>query len=420
MNNKLLQKQVLLSTNMSEKRKADDDLASASKKDKRGDDVGNGEEKGDSPAHSSEDSNDGAGASADNSVALPCRVKGPEHCGTLLICGSTNWDMAGKRDVQKGGNKNVGRNLWSPHLFKPLEGIRVRVIASGNSAGHSVIVAEDGRCLTFGRNPKGQLGVGDCNRRDSPTLVESLKEETIVGAACGRHHTLFLTDRGEVYSAGDNKLGQCGIGNQNPIVSTATKIKYKGAPIVKVDCGGEFSLVLDCRGVLFSFGCPEYGQLGHNSDGKYFVTCNKLGFACETKPKRIMFYVEKGRDGHTQPVDDVEIRELACGTNHTVVVDSKRRAFSWGFGGYGRLGHADTKDEMLPRLIKFFDAQGRGVKSGLGEMRKSSTTPIEVKALEGVHIMHVVCGVSHTLMLARDDTEEEKARIRDFPMYSVQ
>jgi hypothetical protein len=103
--------------------------------------------------------------------------------------------------------------------------------------------------------------------------------------------------------------------------------------------------------------------VGHNSDGKYFVTSTKLGFACETKPKRIMFYIEKGRDGHTQPVEDVEIREIACGTNHIVVVDSKKRAFSWGFGGYGRLGHAETKDEMLPRLIKFFDAQGRGVKS---------------------------------------------------------
>ena len=76
-----------------------------------------------------------------------------------------------------------------------------------------------------------------------------------------------------------------------------------------------------------------------------------------------MFYVEKGRDGHTQPVDDVEIRDLACGTNHSVCVDSKKRVYSWGFGGYGRLGHAETKDEMIPRLIKFFDAQARGAKS---------------------------------------------------------
>lgn len=41
--------------------------------------------------------------------------------------------------------------------------------------------------------------------------------------------------------------------------------------------------------------------------------------------------------------------------------DSKKRAYAWGFGGYGRLGHAEPKDEMIPRLIKFFDGHNRGV-----------------------------------------------------------
>lgn len=36
--------------------------------------------------------------------------------------------------------------------------------------------------------------------------------------------------------------------------------------------------------------------------------------------------------------------------------------FSWGFGGVGRLGHAEQKDEMVPRLIKFFDSVNRGVR----------------------------------------------------------
>lgn len=44
-------------------------------------------------------------------------------------------------------------------------------------------------------------------------------------------------------------------------------------------------------------------------------------------------------------------------------MDSRKRVFSWGFGGYGRLGHADTKDEMVPRMLQFFSTTGRGVKS---------------------------------------------------------
>lgn len=46
-----------------------------------------------------------------------------------------------------------------------------------------------------------------------------------------------------------------------------------------------------------------------------------------------------------------------------VALDSKKRVFSWGFGGYGRLGHAETKDEMVPRQIKYFETQGKGVKA---------------------------------------------------------
>lgn len=34
--------------------------------------------------------------------------------------------------------------------------------------------------------------------------------------------------------------------------------------------------------------------------------------------------------------------------------------FTWGFGGYGRLGHAEPKDEMVPRHLKFFDGPNRG------------------------------------------------------------
>lgn len=42
------------------------------------------------------------------------------------------------------------------------------------------------------------------------------------------------------------------------------------------------------------------------------------------------------------------------------MLDSQKRVFSWGFGGYGRLGHSEQKDEMVPRLVKLFDFPGRG------------------------------------------------------------
>ncbi|KAJ8687635.1 hypothetical protein QAD02_023429 [Eretmocerus hayati] len=428
-----------------------------------------------------------------NIPELPAPEGGWGKPGTMLMCGLTNWDIAGRKAPPKGTNVNIGRSLWTPHTFKNLNGSRVRLVVSGPAASHSVIVTEDNRCLVFGRNDKGQLGVGDTDRRDEPTEVPALKGQTVIGAACGRGHTLFLTSRGIVYGAGDNKMGQCGVGKTDQMIVSATKVKYTGPPIVKVGCGAEFSMILDVKGGLHSFGCPEYGVLGHNTDGKYFITSTKLGFHFEKAPKRIVIYVERSKDGHVTPVDGVEITDFSCGYQHTVAIDSKSRAFSWGFGGFGRLGHNEQRDELVPRLIKFLEPPNRGVKAvfcgstyslavnvhgsmllfgqskrtgeanmypkpiqdlsgwdircvavsntsvvvaadesviawgcsptygelGFGEMRKSSTTPMEVKALEGLYITAVTCGLSHTLMIARDESEEEKAKIAKLPEYSL-
>ncbi|KAK0079564.1 hypothetical protein PV325_001069 [Microctonus aethiopoides] len=413
--------------------------------------------------------------------------------GTLLLCGLTNWEMAGRKAPPKTAKSNVGRNLWTPHTFKNLNEARVRLVASGPAASHSIIVTEDNRCMAFGKNDKGQLGVGDMKRRDEPTEIEALKGHTVIAAACGRNHTLILTSRGIVFAAGDNKLGQCGVGKSDACIVTATKVKYSGAPIVKVGCGAEFSMILDIKGGLHSFGSPEYGALGHNTDGKYFITNSKMAFHFEKVPKRIVLYVERGKDGHVTPLDRVEITDFSCGHHHIVAIDSKSRAFSWGFGGVGRLGHNEQRDELVPRLIKFLEPPNRGVRSvhcgntysivinvhgtalmfgqtkrsgeanmypkpipdlsgweircvgcsqtsivvaadesviawgasptfgelGLGEMRKSSTTPMEVKAVEGLYITAVTCGLSHTLMICRDESEEEKAKIAKLEVYSV-
>lgn len=77
----------------------------------------------------------------------------------------------------------------------------------------------------------------------------------------------------------------------------------------------------------------------------------------------MVLFIEKAKDGHVIPVDNVQIVDFSCGNNHTVAIDGQKRAYSWGFGGFGRLGHAEQKDELVPRLIKLFDTQNRGVRS---------------------------------------------------------
>uniref|UniRef100_A0A0A9WLQ6 Protein RCC2 n=1 Tax=Lygus hesperus TaxID=30085 RepID=A0A0A9WLQ6_LYGHE len=419
------------------------------------------------------------------------RVQGPSHVGRLLVCGAFNWDLYNRKSVPKGCKNTVAKNINTPSRFAPLDDKKIRVAVSGCNAAHSVFITEDFKVYTLGRNERGQLGTGDIETRYTPYFLESMKDHNVVNASCGRNHTLLLTDRGTVYAMGDNKMGQCGVGSKNPMIQQPTRLRYRGPPIVKVVCGADFSVILDLKGNLHSFGDPEYGQLGHNCNGEFLLAANKLIRQPEKSPKQITTYIEKARDTVKQ-VDKTDFIDVACGTNHTVALDSKRRIFSWGFGGYGRLGHAETKDEMIPRLVKFFETQGKGIKAlycgsqfsiacsdhkmtylfgktkntgevnmypkplqdlsgwavrsigvgttsvviaaensciafggsptfgalGLGELRKSSTTPLEIRALEGIYIESVSMGQCHTLFIARESTPEDTKKIDDLELFT--
>ncbi|KAL4221544.1 Protein rcc2 [Mactra antiquata] len=322
------------------------------------------EEFTDSESDGEIEQNNGNGATADEpEINYDITLEAPMLSGEIMICGGTNWDLVGRNKMPKEMTKQKlkgGPSLWRPHRISDFMDVKVRSVISGCCSAHNVLITTEGKAYSFGRNEKGQLGLGHTNRVDKPALVECLAGYNIIDASCGRNHTLFLTDKGVVYSCGDNKMGQLGLGNQTTNVASPQRISYKGPPIRKLACGAEFSLIADIRGNLYSFGCPEYGQLGHNTDGKYLVTSNKLAYRCELSPRKVQVWIEKSRDGRISPVIDVEVRDMACGINHSVVMDSKKRVFTWGFGGYGRLGHADNKDEMVPRLVKMFEGPNRG------------------------------------------------------------
>ncbi|XP_062363771.1 protein RCC2 [Cinclus cinclus] len=423
------------------------------------------------------------------------KLEGSRSRGQLLIFGATNWDLIGRKEVpkQQAAYRNLGQNLWGPHRYGSLGALRVRSVVSGPCAAHSLLITAEGRLWSWGRNEKGQLGHGDTKRVEAPRPIEALAGEAIVAAACGRNHTLALTESGSVFAFGENKLGQLGLGNQTDAVPSPTQILYNGQPISKLGCGAEFSMVMDCKGNLYSFGCPEYGQLGHNSDGKFIARAQRIEYDCELLPRRLALFVERTKDGQVLPVPNVVVRDVACGANHTLVLDSQKRVFSWGFGGYGRLGHAEQKDEMVPRLVKLFDFPGRGASQiyagytcsfavsetgglffwgatntsrestmypkavqdlcgwkirslacgkssvivaadestiswgpsptfgelGYGDHKpKSSTAAQEVKTLDGIYTEQVAMGYSHSLVIARDESEAEQEKLRKLPEYN--
>ena len=69
----------------------------------------------------------------------------------------------------------------------------------------------------------------------------------------------------------------------------------------------------------------------------------------------------------------VRIRTVAAGSHHTLACSDEGVAYSFGYGGQGRLGHGDTVSQHTPRVVE---------------------------ALQGVHISAVAAGLSQSLALS--------------------
>ncbi|EMP26852.1 Protein RCC2, partial [Chelonia mydas] len=428
------------------------------------------------------------------------KLEGSKCKGQLLIFGATNWDLIGRKEVpkQQVAYRNLGQNLWGPHRYGCLSGIQVRTVVSGPCAAHSLLITTEGKLWSWDAVPSPTqvlltLFFG------FPLSVNRFLNFSRSGYRTGDHFGAILILKAKLLGPGSSRRsegrGRHGIfiQNKNSALYFLLFIMYNGQPITKMACGAEFSMIMDCKGNLYSFGCPEYGQLGHNSDGKFIARAQRIEYDCELVPRRVAIFIEKTKDGQILPVPNVVVRDVACGANHTLVLDSQKRVFSWGFGGYGRLGHAEQKDEMVPRLVKLFDFPGRGAAQiyagytcsfavsetgglffwgatntsrestmypkavqdlcgwkirslacgkssiivaadestiswgpsptfgelGYGDHKpKSSTAAQEVKTLDGIYPEQVAMGYAHSLVIARDESEVEKEKLKKLPEYN--
>jgi len=73
---------------------------------------------------------------------------------------------------------------------------------------HSLGIDSSGNVWAWGRNNKGQLGVGDLINRSSPVAVTGLPSKRFVKVTAGAEHSLALAEDGEVYAWGDNTFTQ--------------------------------------------------------------------------------------------------------------------------------------------------------------------------------------------------------------------
>jgi len=149
-------------------------------------------------------------------------------------------------------------------------------------------VGQQREVWTCGQNSYGELAHGDTSSRKIHTIIEFCASKEVVHVAAGKQkaycrpeeagtlkrlstlpfvgneHTVVLTRNGDVYTAGYNDNGQCGVGSTQRVggLTLVEKLQGKAATQVHAYNGCEHTLVVLEDGRLMSFGYNYRGQVG--------------------------------------------------------------------------------------------------------------------------------------------------------------
>uniref|UniRef100_A0A3B4Z5D6 HECT and RLD domain containing E3 ubiquitin protein ligase 4 n=1 Tax=Seriola lalandi dorsalis TaxID=1841481 RepID=A0A3B4Z5D6_SERLL len=258
--------------------------------------------------------------------------------------------------------------------------------------------------LCWGNASYGQLGLGGI---DDEIVVEPRKCEFFHGkqvcdVGCGRRHTTFLLEDGTVYTCGCNDLGQ--LGHEKSRKKPEQVVALDAQNIVVVSCGESHTLQLISHYLLilpyvFSWGQNRYGQLGLGINGQSIST-----------PQII------------QSLQGIPFAQISAGGAHSFALTLSGAVFGWGRNKFGQLGLNDTNDRYFPALLKSLRSQRviyiscgedhtaaltklRGVftfgAGGYGQLGHNSTNheinPRKVFELMGNVVTQISCGRQHTL-----------------------
>lgn len=206
------------------------------------------------------------------------------------------------------------------------------------------------------------------------------------------------TDEGEVYTWGRGDDGRLGHGDNGWKFVPRLVEELRGRKVRQVTCGSYHTAAVTASGDLYTWGGGMYGKLGHG---------NETGHATP-------YLVESLKGLH--------VRQVACGSRHTVVLLENQDVYTWGDKENGVSGHGETEgqqylpctvDELRGKRIKQISACGFHTaaltESGdvytfgegkFGRLGHSSerNQPVArlVDGLAGKRVKQVACGGFHT------------------------
>eukprot|EP01083_Nonionella_stella_P103535 295711_1 len=138
-----------------------------------------------------------------------------------------------------------------------------KVISISVGRRHTLFLTNDGNVFSLGGNDTAQLGQGNADtgtilRHDKPKQIDFFKDKHVTQVFCGSMFSIALDDKGRVFSWGNNQRGECGVGVNSKLILTPTLIR---SPRIKdVKCGTMHSCIISLKNDFYFFGDNMYNE----------------------------------------------------------------------------------------------------------------------------------------------------------------
>ena len=278
------------------------------------------------------------------------------------------WSFGGNDFGQLGtGNKT---NFNVPQQIQEIP----PVLSVSCGSGHTLIITNEDNLWSWGRNYYAQLCHGDKENRSKPQRT-SFSNISKISTGC--EHSLIQNNKGEIFSCGNNLRGQCGLGNFNSPQITPNLIPNLPSNVVQFVCGWHQSLFLDSEGNVFSVGQNRFGELGlgHNTNQNELNKIPNIPPIKIASCARFSCYLidfegnlwnfghnHSGQLGHgdkthiNAPKIITTLKKIqqisygSCGF-HFLAKNSQNQIFVSGKNYHGQLGTGDTQSISTPKEI---------------------------------------------------------------------
>ena len=323
-------------------------------------------------------------------------------------------------------------------LYNPFYYLGVVRVAAGSF--HSMAITENNDLYVWGWNSDGQLGLGPLDPRPNvPFPVKVLYfrrkldvEADIVKISAGFSHSAALDSAGRLFTWGNNKYGQLGVGDylsrRYPTEVTGFT-NAQGVPhkIADVKCGLYHCIALTLVGSVYSFGSNNRGQLG--TCDSIPILKDDMNLKCEI-PTPVMDNQKVFSRNVPKLVDFLQVSDYAgvvigrpfvtkieAGSFHSLAIatpcitgllslDDPCPAFNqfagdfyvWGNNKYGQLGvgtHSDMTYKQNPHLLRSLSTISARCREG----ETQDCVSVEEYFRRGKRVLNMAAGSWHTLLV---------------------